>query len=487
MNLEDKSNEINENELNIALAVDLDGTLIAGDTLFESCLIAVKKHPWLLLLMPFWILKGKLFFKENVHRFAEPDYETLMYHDEVIEFIEQEKSKGRQIILATASSQVIADKIAEDLGIFDIVLGSGDGTNLRSSFKATELVKRFGTKGFDYMGDSSADINVFKSARYAYLVEPKSSVRKKTEEIGNLKQVFGEKQSKIKLIIKEIRVYQWVKNLLVFLPMLLAHILPEGNYLASTLIAFLSFSFTASSVYVLNDMLDLSADRKHSRKRNRPFASGKLSLKYGFVLFPLLLIGGFLPAILFLPLSFLILLTSYLIITTLYSFILKRIYIIDILVLAGLYTLRLIGGALAVDVEASPWLLAFSMFIFLSLACVKRFTELNDLLSKNKEKTSGRGYFTNDISLIQNIGTSSGLLSILVFVLYVNSKEVLSLYSNPYLLYLVGLLLLYWILRIWFKAGRGEMHDDPIVFTGRDSASLVTFFIIFLLVLGATL
>lgn len=485
MNMIDSQNDT-INEVEIPLTVDLDGTLIAGDTLLEACLIAVKNKPQLIFLFPFWILRGKLFFKEKVHTYAEPDYDTLQYRDDVLEFIEEEKQKGRKIVLATASSQIIADRIAEDLGIFDEVLGSGNGTNLRSEYKRAELVRRYGEKGFDYMGDSSADIAVFKSSRKAYLVEPSKKVLSATERIGNLHKVFGEKSSKAKLLIKQIRVYQWVKNLLVVLPILLAHIIPMGENLLMIATAFFSFSFIASSVYVLNDLLDLSSDRVHSRKKTRPFASGKLSLKFGFVLIPLLLIGGFIPSLFILPADFNFILLAYFILTTLYSFVLKRIYILDILVLASLYTIRLLAGAVAVDVPASPWLLAFSMFIFLSLACVKRFTELYDLSQENKQKTAGRGYKIDDIGLVKIIGASSALLSILVFVLYINSTEILALYANPLLLYIVALLLLYWILRIWFKAVRGEMHDDPIVFSLRDTGGLFVFLIIVLLVIGAS-
>ncbi len=485
MNEYTENNNINEKK--IPLVVDLDGTLLAGDTLLESCLIAIKQKPYLLFIFPFWILKGKLFFKEKVHKIAEPDYNTILYRDDVLEFIEAEKGNGREIVLATASSQMVADKIAEDIGIFDLVLGSENGVNPRSKYKRDELVRRYGEYSYDYMGDSEADIAVFEKARYSYLVQPSSSVRKKAEEIGNVRKEFGTKVNKFALLVKQIRVYQWVKNILLFLPLLLAHILPLGDYLINTMIAFISFSLIASSVYVLNDLLDLSSDRQHSRKKTRPFASGQLSLKYGFVLFPMLLVFGFIPSILFLSTEFNIILLIYFLLTSIYSFLLKRIYILDILVLASLYTIRLIAGAVAVDVPASPWLLSFSMFIFLSLACVKRYTELFELVQKNLEKTAGRGYSTSDIGLIKILGAASGLLSILVFILYVNSKEIIELYNTPILLFLVAFLFLYWILRIWFKSVRGEMHDDPIVFTGKDKPSLFIFIIIILLVIGATI
>jgi len=480
-------NIIDDEFVDIPLCVDLDGTLIAGDTLLDSTLIAIKRKPFILLFLPFWIMKGKLFFKEKIHQIAEPDYSTLVFRDELLEFIESEKHKGRKIVLATASSQRIADKIADELGIFDLVLGSGNGINLRSSNKKDKLVELFGEKGFDYIGDSSADIEVFRSSRKAYLVEPSNNVLNKTKSIGNLENCFGRKPELIKLILKEIRVYQWVKNTLIFLPILLAHIIPIGEYAIKLVLAFLSFSFVASSVYVLNDLLDISSDRQHPTKKNRPFASGKLSVKVGFLLFPLLLILGFVPSFVLLPNEFNIILFVYFVLTTLYSFYLKRVYVADILILSLLYTLRLVAGAAVVAVLISPWLIAFSVFIFISLACIKRYTELFSITNRNTEQISGRGYLVDDINLIKTIGVNSGLISILVFMLYVNSKEVLALYKHPLYLYIVAFLFLYWIIRMWFIAVRGKMTDDPIVFTLRDKVGLFIFASIILIVLGASL
>lgn len=476
-----------DNYNDVPLCVDLDGTLIAGDTLLEATIIAIKKKPYILFVLPFWILKGKLYFKERIHKIAEPDYSTLVFRDNVIEFIEQEKQNGRKIVLATASSKKIADKIADELGIFDLVLGSENGINLRSTHKKNNLIKLFGEKCFDYIGDSPADIEVFKSARKAYLVEPSKKVLQAAKKIGNLETIFGEKKNILPLILKEIRVYQWVKNILIFLPILLAHILPIGEYFTKLILAFFSFSLIASSVYVLNDILDINADRLHPTKKNRPFASGNLSLIVGIWLFPILLLLGLVPSVILLPKNFNYVLIIYFLLTSLYSFKLKRVYILDVLILSVLYTLRLLAGAIVVGVEISPWLIAFSIFVFISLACVKRFTELNSLNLINQQKIAGRGYMPEDINLVKTIGVSSGLLSILVFVLYVNSKEVVALYRQPLLLYFVAFLLLYWILRVWFIAVRGEMTDDPIVFTLKDKTGLSIFALIILIVLGATL
>lgn len=472
---------------NIPLCVDLDGTLIATDTLMESALILIKLKPWFIFILPFWILKGKLYFKNQIHKIAVPVYESLPFNDNVLEFLTKEHSKGRKIILATASQSDIAVNVAESLGIFDDIIGSENGINLRAEHKRDRLIKLFGEKGFDYMGDSKADIPVFEKSRFAYLVNPKKKILDQANKFGNVKHVFKNKSNKIKLLIKEIRVYQWVKNTLIFLPVLMAHKTPDFSLITQLLIAFFSFGFIASSVYVVNDLLDLNSDRSHPRKCRRPFASGQLPLTIGFTLAPMLLLLGFGLSAAFLNWQFNAVIWSYFGLTTAYSFLLKRIHIFDIIILSMLYTIRLFAGAVVAGVPSSPWLMAFSMFIFFSLAVVKRYTELLVMKQENRTKTAGRGYLTSDADLLLSIGTTSGLLSVLVFALYINSKEITFLYKNPHLLYLVAPLLLFGILRIWFKAHRGEMNDDPIVFAGKDPASYIIGAIIFIIVLGASL
>jgi 4-hydroxybenzoate polyprenyltransferase len=267
----------------------------------------------------------------------------------------------------------------------------------------------------------------------------------------------------------------------------MAHKFGESGSLLTVIASFFAFSFTSSSVYVLNDLLDLESDRTHPNKRNRPFASGALSLKFGFLLAPILLAFGLIISISIIPINFLFVLFCYILLTSAYSFKLKRIAMVDIIVLAGLYTSRLIAGAEAANVIVSPWLLAFSMFLFLSLAIVKRYTELLIMQQNNKAATKGRGYLVSDAPLLVAMGTASGYISILIFALYINSADVVLLYKHPFVLWLVAPLLLFWISRIWLIAHRGKMHDDPIVFTGRDPASYVIGFIIAILVIGAAL
>jgi len=345
------------------IVCDLDGTLIKSDMLLESVFILIKKNPIYIFLLPLWLLKGKAQLKDEINKRVEFNPETLPYNQDVIDFLNIKKSEGNKIILATASNQNIATKISDYLGIFDESYGSTSELNLKSKNKRDFLNEKFGKHQYSYVGDSSADLIVWEDSQYAYVMNNGLSEK---NNISNLKEVIGEKsKSTLKLIIKEIRVYQWVKNLLLFIPALMAHKTNLDFYFTIS-IAFLSFSLLASSVYVLNDLLDLDADRQHPRKKNRPFASGNLSLLYGFVLLPILIIISFALAIMFLPFEFILTLLVYYVITNLYSFKLKRMELIDIITLASLYTIRIISGGYAVDVPISPWMLAFSMFLFLS-------------------------------------------------------------------------------------------------------------------------
>ncbi|MGA2297619.1 MAG: UbiA family prenyltransferase [FCB group bacterium] len=472
------------------VCVDLDGTLIASDTLLESIILSLKINPLYIFLFPFWILKGRLYFKNKIGQIAIPKAESLPYRQEVLKYINEEKSKGAKIILVTASVQKIADAVGLHLGIFDEVYGSTNNLNLRSNNKSQFLVDKFGKKGFIYVGDSKPDLKVWESAFEAVVVEPSKSLLTKVNNINKNISTIQNSEFRIqnfKLIIKEIRVYQWIKNILIFIPLLLAHRLHEYNLFLNVSLAFLSFSFTSSAVYILNDMLDLEADRIHPRKKFRPFASGNLSLINGIILFPLLLATGLSISFLWLPKDYLLILLLYLFLTTSYSFLLKKIAIFDIIILACLYTIRLIAGAKAVDVVISPWLLGFSIFLFLSLALIKRYQELLTMQQNNKTQSKGRGYFIDDLTLVLNLGTSSGYLSVLVLALYVNSKEVTSLYHHPELLWFAVICHLYWISRMWLIAHRGKMEDDPIIFTAKDYVSYIIGLIIVILALGASL
>lgn len=472
----------------IPLCVDLDGTLIKTDCLHESILIASKKRFYIIFLIPIWLITGGIaLVKEKVMKFGLPKASGLPYDSNVINYIKEEKKKGRKIILATASMQEIADSVSEHTGLFDLAIGTTPGNNLRRGKKLEALEKMFGKRGFDYIGNSYSDLKVWEGSRYAILANTNKKVRESAESKGNVKEIFESPKKSLKLIIKEIRIYQWIKNILIFIPFLLAHKFNAIDVWLNSIIAFFAFSFTASSVYLVNDLLDLESDRNHPTKKKRPFASGELPVHYGVLLFPIMLLSGYILAFVFLERSFLLILTSYFILTTFYSFYIKKVYVLDLIFLAGLYTIRLVAGSVATDVIISPWLFSFSIFLFLSFAIIKRYTEINTLIDNDKKKTIGRGYITDDKILLLVSGVSSGLISILIFILYLSSPEVKALYSSHQILYLITPLLLYWILRIWFKTERREMNEDPVIFMAKDKTSYLIFLIIGFIVYGATI
>lgn len=455
------------------LCVDLDGTLIATDALWESLLLLVKSKPLSLLSLPLWLLKGKAHFKRQIAERVKLNPASLPYRENVLSFLKKEQETGREIVLATAADETVAQGVAAHLGIFSEVLASDGAINLSGQRKLAALKKHSGTNGFDYIGDAGVDLPLWQAAHRAYLVQPSTALHNKARRVASVVGVFTEKKNNLFSLLKALRIYQWVKNILLFVPLLMAHKVIEADLNLQALYAFVAFSLCASCVYIVNDLLDLEADRLHPHKRHRPFAAGVLPIKAGVLTAPLLLVASFTIAAVFLPLNFFIVLGLYFLLTTAYSFHLKRVLIVDVLVLAGLYTLRLFAGGIATSVPISPWLLAFSMFFFLNLAFVKRFSELHLMQESKQTKSKGRGYVVGDIDLFRSIGPASGYLSVVVLCFYINSREVVLLYKHPELLLLIGPFLLYWITRMWLWALRGKMSDDPIVFAAKDPASYV--------------
>ncbi|AEM49087.1 UbiA prenyltransferase [Acidithiobacillus ferrivorans SS3] len=455
----------------IPLCVDLDGTLIRTDLLVESLLILIKQKPWLVFVIPVWLLRGKSVLKDEIASRVDLNVQTLPYQSGFVEFLRKEHAAGRPLILATASHRKFADGIAKHLGVFTKVHATEDGTNLAGRAKRDILVKHYGIKGFDYAGNSRADVPVWGMARQAIVVNPGRGVLQGARNQCPISQTFTDRHPSLKTYAKALRVHQWLKNILVFIPMLLAHQISHVSLWANGLLAFISFSLCASSVYLLNDLLDLSADRLHPRKRLRPFASGALSMVQGIVLIPLLLLAAFTIAALWLPTDFVIVLVVYYLLTVSYSFWLKAVVLLDALLLAGLYTIRIIGGMAATQIGPSFWLLTFSIFLFFSLALIKRYSELLALKQRGQLTTHGRGYHVEDLVMLMGFGVASGFMAVLVSALYINSDKVKVLYQHPAFLWLVSPILLYWISRIWLIAHRGGMHDDPVVFAAKDKGS----------------
>jgi 4-hydroxybenzoate polyprenyltransferase/phosphoserine phosphatase len=456
------------------LVIDLDGTLLYSDLLLETALAFVRAHPARLLQPFLWLTQSKATLKDGLARATNLDVNRLPYDLEVIELIEAESRKGRRVVLATASHYTLALRVAEHLQLFDDVIASDADRNLSAHCKKDALIQRFGEGGFDYAGNAHDDLPVWGVARRAYVVNPERGLEKQTRQFDNLAAMIRSNQPTLRDWAKALRFFQWTKNLLIFVPLLAAHRLNDPALLTQGLLAFLLFGLCASSVYVLNDLLDLGEDRHHPTKCRRPFAAGRLSIKSGLIAVPLLLLAAFAGALALVPIEFAAVLAVYYTLTLAYSLALKRRMVIDVIALASLYTLRIIAGGVALAIPLTFWMLAFSMFMFLSLALVKRYTELRQAQVKgHTDKVRGRGYYPSDLEMLASLGGASGYVAVMVLALYINDLSATALYRHPQVIWLACPLLLLWITRVWMLTHRGQMDDDPVVFAIRDRTSLI--------------
>ena len=467
---------------NTPLCVDLDGTLLRSDSLYESLLALMRINPIFLLLVPYWLYKGKANLKRKIASKAALDPEFLPYDSRIIELLRNTSQRPR--ILCTASDELVANPIAQHIGLFEEIIASDGHTNMAGSAKAEILVQKYGSRNFDYVANAKVDLSIWRHTRNAWVVNAPKSLANSAALITNVAKYIPQSKAGFRIWMQAVRSHQWLKNLLVFVPLLAAHQFLAPSAISSAVFAFLAFSLCASGVYILNDLLDLPSDRQHPRKRLRAFASGQIPLLHGMLVAPLLTLTGFIIAWWCNP-KFAAVLALYYVITLAYSLYLKRVEMLDVAVLAALYTIRIIGGAVAIAVPLSFWLLAFSMFIFLSLAMLKRYIELGTLQAAGQQQANGRGYAIEDRSLLQSLGGASGYLAVLVLALYINSPESLELYARPQVLWLLCPMLLYWISRAWSVAHRGRMDDDPVVFAATDRNSQAVMGLCLLIVLGA--
>ncbi|QEP45027.1 UbiA family prenyltransferase [Ectothiorhodospiraceae bacterium BW-2] len=452
------------------MCVDLDGTLLHSDLLYESLLLLLKQNPLYLLLLPLWLLRGKAALKGEIARRITLNPATLPYNQALIAWLKEQPGERW---LATATHQSLAQPIADYLGLFHGVIASDDQQNLSGKHKADRLIEQFGAQQFIYCGNATVDMAIWRHSAAAVVVNGTDSLTEQARAITPVSHTFPRRHGLVKPLLKALRPHQWVKNILLFLPLITSHQLLELSLLLDTALAFFAFSLCASSVYLLNDMLDLESDRSHPTKCRRPFAAGTLPLAIGLLLCPLLLLLAVALALLLPPL-FMAVLLGYYLLTIAYSFGLKKVVLIDTIMLAALFTLRIIAGGAAGEITLSFWLLLFSVFLFFSLALVKRYAELDQQQRAGKLKAVGRGYHVDDLPLLYALGSAAGYLCVLVLALYINSPEVRQLYGQPEVIWLLCVVLLYWISRIWLITHRGEMHDDPIVFALKDRVSLIT-------------
>ena len=463
------------NSADVPLCVDLDGTLIATDTLHESLLIAVKRKPALTFRLPFWLTRGKAGFKRRLTAEAALDCSLLPYRPDLLEWLREQKSEGRRIYLVTASDQSVADAVSSQLNpLFDEAWGSDGTRNLAGSRKQKYLVERFGEQGFDYAGDADIDLPVWSSARKVIVAGASPELEADVERRFPDALVFPAPPFRLRTLARAVRVQQWVKNVLVFTVLLTSHRFLETRLWLPAILAFFALSFCASAIYIINDLLDLESDRKHPKKRKRPFASGQLPVAAGVAIIPFFLAGAFVLSI-WLPPPARIVLAIYPLASVAYSFYLKRKPLVDVFTLSALYTIRVLLGAAATGVLCSEWLMGFSSFLFLSLAFSKRASELIGLQQRHATAVSGRAYFVWDLAAVQSSGIASCFTAGIVLTLYIQSKEVRQLYSEPQWLWVVAIGIIFWLLRIWLFASRGQLDEDPVLFAVRDRISYLMF------------
>ena len=453
------------------LCVDLDGTLVKSDTLIDSLLVLARTHPFLLLRLPGQVLRGKAAFKAFVAENVALDVTHLPYNRKLLQFLQKEHAHGREIYLATGADSRLAQRIADHLGVFSEVLASDGTHNLTGVRKLASLRDRFGSGAFVYIGNDTPDLPVMAGAAESMVANPSRRLRMKLRAQGIIpSHAFDERSQPLRSLVKALRPHQWAKNLLILLPPLLAHN-HSIRLLMATLLAFFCFCCVASGTYLVNDLLDIEADRRSPKKRLRPFASGDMAPASGLVAIVLLIGIGFAAAQV-LPFAFSFWLLIYLASTLLYSLYLKRIALVDVVVLSGLYTLRLLAGGAAASTPISHWLAGFAIFLFLSLAIVKRFAELENLRMTGMQLKNGRGYLMSDIEQIRAFGTSSAFAAVVVFANYISGPDVIALYHHPVRLWLIVPFMVLWLCRVWLLASRGELDEDPVAFALTDAASL---------------
>lgn len=454
----------------IPLIVDLDGTLIQTDSLIECALSVLSKRPLGLVGSVAAMLNGKARFKSRLADMAVPDPATYPYNQAVLAQIHEARSNGVKVYLATGAHERIARAVYDYLGLFDGLFASTREVNLSRQEKADLLVRQFGANGFDYIGNDHADVPVWDQARHVYVVDPAPGLLRLVTKRYPDRILISKRTPTLSSYVRAVRVHQWVKNILIFLPALAGHFFDAPTWI-SLLLSFVAFSLCASSVYILNDLLDLNNDRRSQSKRLRPFAAGRIPLSHGLMLAPLLLLAS-LGLGLAVSLDFLVVLLCYYALTLAYSFALKRLAILDVVALCSLYGIRMVAGAVAAAVPLSHWFAAFAMFLFFFLALIKRATELAVLKRSGSTSVGGRDYQVDDLGVIESMAASSGLVSILVLALYISSVEGSKLYAHPERLWAACLVMIYWVGHLLLTTHRGDMHDDPVVFAVTDVKSL---------------
>jgi 4-hydroxybenzoate polyprenyltransferase len=458
------------------LCVDFDGTFVRIDSLHELLSKAAHGKPNGLAAVAGSLASGKAAFKTAAWRELGPLLRPELFprSDAVMELIASARAAGKKVELVSAAHQDLLDSVPGLSEIFDSVIGSRDGLNLGGDNKAKFLKERH-PDGFAYVGNSAADLPVWAAARERFAVNLPASLRAKASSLGIVD--LGEPQRLVKALVRSMRLHQWSKNLLIFVPMALTLGRLDVTLAAQFVAGFVLFGLMVSGTYIVNDLSDIDADRNHPVKRNRPLASGALPIAVGAAAAGALIVGGLLGAFL-LKTAFGLACVAYLALTLAYTFMLKRLVLLDVMTIAALFTLRIVAGVAiaggAGQGVTAHWLLNFSGFFFASLAFMKREAELITMAAKGRERSPGRDYRTVDQPLIMIVGVGLGIASLVIFALFIseNQQSAVTHYSRPELLWIAHSALGYLLLRLWLKTQRGQMTDDPIVFALKDRASI---------------
>ncbi len=454
----------------VPLVVDLDGSVLRTDSLIESMFVLARTKPLSLFKLPIWRLKGAAYFKHLLAEAATPDVHLLPYRTDVLAYLREQKDLGRPVILATSADEKLAREVDREVGLFDEILASDGHVHLSGERKRDRLIAEFGQMGFDYLGNHADDYPVWRASRRASLVSPSPRLEHRVAAVAPVEKILREPGARWRDYVHALRPHHWIKNALVFLPLASVHRFFDVDLLGRATLAFIAFNLCASSVYLLNDLMDLPADRSHPRKKKRRLASGRIRLAYALLMMPLLLAGAFSIAWHLAP-GVAAVLALYCVVMIGYSMKLKDLAIVDVLVLAGGYAMRVAVGSLAVDIGVSAWLLTYCMFLFFSLALIKRYSELVTLESTAGAEVHARGYLGVDKVFLVAQGIASGYLAVLVLALYTNSDIIQQLYARHNFFWAICLLLLYWVSYLWMMAVRGRIHEDPLVFALADPVS----------------
>lgn len=466
----------NKTYTEIPLYVDLDQTLIKTDLLYETFIEFIKQHPLNILLSIKWLLKGKAFLKYKLAQKTFIDVENLPYNEPFLSYLKSEQNNGRKIILATASNIKLAKRISNHLNLFSEIIASDEKNNIKGKTKLNHIKENSANGLFAYAGNSKNDLIIFQHAKSSILVNFREKLVSRSPSI-NVAKSFPPTKSIFPALIRAIRPHQWVKNFLIFVPLLLSNQWYISNLIIRACIGFISFSLIASSVYLINDIFDIQNDRAHPTKQHRPLAAGDITIGHAIILSIVFTLAALFVGYL-LNIVYFFLLVTYLLLTFFYSMYLKKLTLIDVFILSQFYTIRVASGGIITNIKLSFWLLAFSVFLFFSLAIAKRYAELISSYTSSQNNIKGRGYNINDSTILNIMGLTSAYIAVLVLALYINSPEVLLIYSSPKILWGVCLIMFFWTSHVWIKTTRGEMEQDPITFAIYDSTSIVLFLLL---------